>query len=159
MMPFHRDGAEVVATFTTREVTLLSELADQLGALLEERESADPAVARLLPDAYRDDADAASEFRRFMEDDLVARKAFNARALGESLGDGAVRLDAGAVQSWLRSLTDLRLVIAARLGIQRDDDEGSGDPFLQDVYGWLGYVQSSLLDALEQPVEPAEQED
>jgi hypothetical protein len=148
-MPFRREGADLVATFTSTEVTLLSELVAQLGDLLEEREGADPAVARLLPDAYRDDADAASEFRRFMEDDLVSRKAFNARLVKESLGDGHVRLNAGAVQSWLRSLTDLRLVIASRLGIETDDDPGSGDPFLQDVYGWLGYVQSSILDALE----------
>lgn len=150
-MPFRREGADLVATFTSTEVTLLSELTDQVGDLLAERELGDPAVARLLPDAYPDDPEAASEFRRFTEDDLVSRKASNARALRESLDDGNVRLEPGAVQAWLRSLTDLRLVIASRLGIETDDDPGSGDPFLQDVYGWLGYVQSSILDALESP--------
>ncbi|MGX5680044.1 DUF2017 domain-containing protein [Schumannella luteola] len=149
MMPFRREGDDLAATFTTVEVELMSELIEQVGELLAFREASDPAIARLLPDAYRDDAEAASEFRRLMEDDLVSRKQANASVVRDSLGDGHVRLGAGAVQSWLRALTDLRLVIAARLGIEHDEDRGADDPFLQDVYGWLGYVQSSILDALE----------
>lgn len=149
MKPFHREGELIVASLTSVEVELLAELTDQVGELLAFRDGADPALARLLPDAYRDDPEAASEFRRLMEDDLVSRKQANARVVRESLGDGQVSLSRGAVQSWLRTLTDLRLVIAARLGIEEDTDAGADDPFLQDVYGWLGYVQSSILDALE----------
>ncbi|WP_305002747.1 DUF2017 family protein [Salinibacterium soli] len=149
MIPFSREGDDLVASFTTVEVGLLSELLDQLGELLAFRDDSDPALARLVPDAYRDDPEAASEFRRLMADELVGRKEANARALRDSLAEGRVRLSPAQVQSWLRSLTDLRLVIASRLGIENDDDRGADDPFLQDVYGWLGYVQSSILDALE----------
>lgn len=149
MKPFRRDGEHLVATFTADEVTLLTELAEQIVDLLAGRDAADPAIARLLPDAYRDDPEAASEFRRLMEDDLVDRKTSHAAAVRASLGDGHVRLDPAAVQAWLRHLTDLRLVIATRIGIQHDDDTGTGNPFLQDVYAWLGYVQSSILYALE----------
>jgi hypothetical protein len=63
-----------------------------------------------------------------------------------------VTLDAAAVQAWLRCLTDIRLSIAAGLGIDGDDDESSlagSDRYLFDVYRWLAFVQESLLDALE----------
>ncbi len=169
MIPFERDGADIVARFTAAEVELLRELASQVTELLSDRAGDatgdmllaqlgiggsstppdDPALARLLPDAYRDDDDAASEHRRLTETSLVDRKIANAATMSESLGSGSVRLTPDVVQSWLRSLTDLRLVIAARLGIQHDNDEGVGDPFLQDVYHWLGYLQGSMLELLE----------
>ena len=80
---------------------------------------------------------------------MVARKVASARGLVESLGDGDVQLDSPTVQLWLRAVNDLRLIIASRLGIVEDDDAGTGDEVMQDVYHWLGFVQGSLLDALE----------
>lgn len=148
-MPFRRDGDHLVAAFTGPERALLADLMDQLVGMLTDRTAEDPAIARLLPDAYPDDVEAAAEFRRFTEESLVDRKIANARAVRDSLGDGNVRLSPDLVQSWLRTATDSRLVLASRLGIQRDDDEGTGDPFLSEVYHWLGYLQSSILDALE----------
>lgn len=148
-MPFRRDGDVLVATFTIAERALLVDLMDQLIGMLDERTTEDPAIARLLPNAYADDRDSAAEFRRYTEDGLVERKIANARALRDSLDDGPIRIDPDLLQSWLRSLTDVRLVLAARLGIELDDDEGTGDPFLSEVYQWLGYVQSSILSALE----------
>lgn len=62
----------------------------------------DPAVRRLLPDASRDDADVAAEFRRLTEDDLRQQKidrlavlfdALTVEALGH--GDGADDASAG----------------------------------------------------------------
>jgi hypothetical protein len=109
----------------------------------------DPALARLLPDAYRDDRQAASEHRQLTELALVERKVANARILMSSLEQSMVQLDAGAVQSWLRTLTDLRLTIAARLQIETDDDIGVGDDAMLDLYDWLGYLQGTLVEELE----------
>ncbi len=111
------------------------------------------ALARLLPDAYRGDEEAASEHRRFTELGLVERKAANARAVilaleSTALDSYEVRLDAATVQSWLRHLTDLRLVIAARLQIEEDGDEGTGDDAMLDLYDWLGWQQESLVGCL-----------
>jgi Domain of unknown function (DUF2017). len=156
------DGS-LSARFTLEERNVLASLADQVAGLLAVRGSlpGDPVLARLLPDAYRGDADAASEFRRFTEDSLAARKIQNAITVTESLEratalDGAgqteVALDAPTVQSWLRCLTDIRLTVAARLGIESDEDEGADDDeslMLRDVYDWLGFVQGSLIEALE----------
>lgn len=169
MIAFARDDDSITGRFTRDERALLSSLAHQLVAMLEERaaespadllyaqlgiggQSApplDPALARLLPDAYRDDAEAASEHRRFTELALVDRKVANALAVIRVLGDTMVRLDDADVQSWLRHLTDLRLVLAARLQIEDDGDEGTGDDALLDLYDWLGYLQGTLVECLE----------
>ncbi|MBU1587704.1 MAG: DUF2017 domain-containing protein [Actinobacteria bacterium] len=169
MIAFTRDDEVVTARFTTDERALLSSLARQLIELLGERAAEspadllyaqlgiggqstaplDPALARLLPDAYRDDAEAASEHRRFTELALVDRKVANARAVIRLLEAYEVRLDDADVQAWLRHLTDLRLVIAARLQIEEDDDVGLGDDALLDLYDWLGYLQGTLVECIE----------
>ena len=40
-------------------------------------------------------------------------------------------------------------MIAARLGIVNDGDEGDADSVMAEVYDWLGYVQGSLVEALD----------
>ena len=163
MKAFRRSRHQFVAVFDPSEASTLSALASQVITLLEDRSSheGDPATLRLLPDAYPDDAEASAEFRRFTADDLAARKASNARRIIADLAIAAgatsastVKVDAQAAQAWVRSLTDIRLTIAARLGIETDDDIGSGDPALRDpalldLYDWLGFVQGSLVECLD----------
>ena len=72
----------------------------------------------------------------------------NARTVIASL-DGDVSLDPAGVQAWLRHLTDLRLVLAARLQIEDDGDQGTGDERMLDLYDWLGYLQGTLVECLE----------
>lgn len=146
-------GGSVSAQFDPGDAVLLQSLAGQVAGLLREAGAEDPAMARLLPDAYRDDADASAEFRRFTADGLAGRKVSNAetviRSLDEAEDSGRVTLDAPAAQAWLRSLTDIRLTLAVRLGIERDDQGPAGDTIMQDVYDWLGFIQNSLVEALE----------
>ncbi|MEC5167713.1 DUF2017 domain-containing protein [Glaciihabitans sp. GrIS 2.15] len=158
MKAFRRSRHQFVAVFDPDEAGTLSILASQVIALLDDRGShdSDPALLRLLPDAYPDDAEASAEFRRFTADDLASRKASNARRIVADLATAAgassattVKVDAQAAEAWLRSLTDIRLTIAARLGIETDDDLGSGDSALVDLYDWLGFVQGSLVDCLD----------
>lgn len=155
MIPWSRDGLELVARFTRVEATVLADLVEQSLQIIEDsvsgdpNASRDPALARLLPTAYPDDETSAEEFRRSTEGALVARKASNARVVLETLHAGSVRLAPTEVQAWLRALTDLRLIIATRLGIEHDDDPGQGDEFLAEVYPWLGYLQGSMLEAME----------
>ncbi|MES2092375.1 MAG: DUF2017 domain-containing protein [Actinomycetota bacterium] len=158
MRGFRRSRHQFVAVFDPAEAGTLSMLASQLSDLIENRESEDddPAMSRLLPDAYPDDAEASAEFRRFTADDLASRKSANARRIVADLAIASVatsatvvKVDAQAAQAWLRSLTDIRLTIAARLGIEEDDDLGAEDPVLHDLYDWLGFVQGSLVDCLD----------
>ncbi len=150
-------------------------LAAQLGMGGPSLPPEDPVLQRLLPDAYRDDPDDAGEFRRFTERSLTSAKVLNAETLIGSLVDGGltfgdlpddldgdegdrveVELDADEVQAWLRALTDVRLSLAVRLGIETDDDAfrvaQSDDPAIaamSDIFDWLGYVQETLVSALD----------
>lgn len=155
MIPWSRDGLELVARFTRVEATVLADLVEQSLHIIDDSVSADshsprdPALARLLPTAYPDDEEAAEAFRRSTEGGLAARKVANAQVVLNTLHAGTVRLAPTDVQAWLRALTDLRLIIATRLGIEHDDDPGHGDEFLAEVYPWLGYLQGSMLEAME----------
>lgn len=122
----------------------------------------DPALLRLLPDAHRDDSEAAREFRRFTERSLREDKVADALAVLASVGqvdpddDAEIEfeLDGDAARSWMRCLTDMRLTLAERLGVTADDEAyweslPPDDPRLPvyEIYGWIGYLLESLLDA------------
>jgi hypothetical protein len=116
----------------------------------------DPALARLLPDAYPDDPAAAAEYRRFTENDLMAGKRANIAVLLsglESVGpDGRLHLPAEAVPAWLVALNDLRLALGTRLEIEEDYETmiaalAPDDPRLPAyaLYEWLTWLQDSLV--------------
>ena len=140
-------------------------LLGELGMMGPSQPPEDPVLKRLLPDAYRDDPDDAAEFRRFTETSLTSAKVANAEGLMSSLVTGGlddlsdepieVELDPDSVQAWLRALTDIRLSLAVRLGLETDEDamllENSSDPAvvaMGELYDWLGYVQESLVQSL-----------
>jgi hypothetical protein len=84
---------------------------------------ADPAVARLLPDASRDDPELAQSFRRLTEQDLRERKRDSLGLAAAAMRRAApVVLTDGEAQALLKGLTDVRLVLAERLGIATDED-------------------------------------
>ncbi|WP_328944465.1 DUF2017 domain-containing protein [Streptomyces sp. NBC_00250] len=146
--------------------------ADPLAALFAEGPSkppSDPALKRLFPDAYGDDSEelraAASDFRRYTENDLRARKredalvvvraldALSADAAGE--GGAVLKLTPDESRAWLGALNDLRLTIGTRLEVT--DEEGEqlyrlpdSDPRKPMVmaYLWLGALQESLVETL-----------
>jgi hypothetical protein len=112
----------------------------------------DPALARLLPDAYRDDPDAAGEFRRLTETTLRRDKVDAAERLLAALpGDGAgeVRLDPDTTEAWLSTINDVRLALGTRLEVTEEMDEP--DPEDPDapayvVYLWLTELQGVLIE-------------
>jgi hypothetical protein len=117
----------------------------------------DPVLARLLPDAYRDDPEAAGEFRRYTELSLRDGKVAAARTVLGTLParGGRIRLSPPDAEAWLRALNDVRLALGVRLGVTDDFEEvGNGinpaDPRASYVwvYHWLAYLQESLVEAL-----------
>ena len=110
----------------------------------------DPALLRLLPDAYADDVDASADFRRFTERSIrsekVARCDAALRTLANPADPGRIRMDTADAAAWLGTLNDLRLVLGTRLGItQEDEDAGTQRPA---VYDWLTWLQSTLVETL-----------
>jgi hypothetical protein len=173
-----RSGA-VVAEVDRVEADLLSAMAGDLLALLgaDDEDAAeqdplaalvglsaepveppeDPALARLLPDAYGDDEQAAAEFRRYTDADLRAGKKAHAgvvlATLAPLLGEGGrLQLDRDECDAWLGTLNDLRLVLGTRLEVTEETelDVPGDDPRGQalQVYGWLGWLQETLLSCL-----------
>ena len=117
----------------------------------------DPVLARLLPDGYRDDPGAASEFRQYTEPSLRDTKQASAQTLLDTLPakGGRIRLSGDQARAWLRALNDVRLAFGVRLDVTEDFEEQLAaldpeDPKVAafEVYGWLGAVQASLVDAL-----------
>lgn len=114
------------------------------------REPADPAVARLFPNAYLDDKNAAQDFRRYTEPDLRNEKIQNLELVSSALVQDLIahELNEQEVGAWLKSLNDLRLVLGTRIGISDDYREEIADDPGFHLYDYLTYLQGTLIDAL-----------
>ncbi|QAB17616.1 DUF2017 family protein [Leucobacter muris] len=132
----------------------------------------DPALARLFPDAYEDDDDAGA-FRRVTEQGLLNRKLQDAMQLTSALGLGGmpheertveVDIPAAELPAWARTLTALRLAIAARIGLDTagdhasllDEDETRGTVM---VFDWLAAILESVLAIMAADPGDAEHDD
>ena len=72
--------------------------------------------------------------------------------------DGVVQieLDQAEAWGWLTFLTDLRLILAERVGIVergRRRSVETRDDYLRAAYEWAGFVQGSMLEVLD-PIKP-----
>jgi hypothetical protein len=176
-------GGGVTATFQLGEVDLLRSLVSQLLELLAIEDASttdpsdplanftiegprerprDPVLARLFPDAYANDLDAAADFRRFTERGLRSGKTTDATTVLDTLDIARsdkdrvrLRLDRNAAHAWMRTLTDLRLALGTRLGVEEQDEARwtalpPDDPrrYVHDVYDWLGWLQETLVRAV-----------
>jgi len=84
----------------------------------------DPAVLRILPNAAPTDREVADEFRRLTEPELRATKVDRLRLMWLALSEDGPEWEVPADQAMATAaaLTDVRLVLAARLGLDTDDD-------------------------------------
>ena len=175
---FKRHGSNsYVAQFAENEREILINLAEQIIELLAERVDhghEDPLAAmvgitshdappedevlhRLLPNAYADQVDA-SEFRRYTELDLRAKKSAHAMTMRMDLKDspdGIIEVDHESANAWLGAMNDIRLALGVRLKVQENSHEdleilAPDDPMrgVYAVYSWLGWIQESLIQAL-----------
>jgi hypothetical protein len=163
MTMFRRAGSEYVARFTPREVALLRQCMAELAELLSRiPDLDDPAIERLFPDVYPEDPEEEAEFRRFTEADLRTAKRDQAKTVLSDLieGGGEVWLTDERAEVWLRALTDVRLTIGTRLGIEDDTDilaevdaavgRNPTSPRVNQLlaYDYLTVLQGSLVEAL-----------
>jgi hypothetical protein len=139
---FRRSRRGIRGRFDDQERALLAHLFVEVHEMLDDPQAADPdplatlvgigtatdlpgdpAVARLLPDAHREDPQASAEFRRYTEAGLRERKRAGLELARQTLGrDGTLVLDDDEAQAWVIALTDVRLVLASRMGLEVDED-------------------------------------
>ncbi|MGC0273806.1 DUF2017 domain-containing protein [Pseudactinotalea sp. Z1739] len=131
-------------------------------------EPADPALARLLPAASRDDPELAAEFRRLTQDELRNDKIARLRMVWAALRAPGTKLTVPPEEAmdWAAAMTDVRLVLSERLGIRSDADAEeiyalsttSGRPgsseeedlrlALASVYSAFTWLQESLVQVM-----------
>lgn len=175
---FERDEAAMLDQLVSQLAQLLDSHSgtaldpDPLFASLEiggsDELPSDPALARLFPDAHESDADS-SAFRRVTEQGLINRKLQDALLVTGALELGAdeaaaaehtdgsdapgavvVEISPESLPVWVRTLTALRLAIAARIGLRQHDDR---ERLLHEeetrgtvlVFDWLAAVLESIL--------------
>ncbi|MGC5584072.1 DUF2017 family protein [Ornithinimicrobium sp. W1665] len=187
---FRRVGGRLVAGFDAEEVEVVLhvlrltrdfvaperpgsgdpflDLVAGLGEDVDPEEPSDPALARLLPPASRDDDEQAREFRRLTEHGLRTRKAATiatAVAALEEAEPPEVSLDDAGAHALAVALTDVRLILGERLGLRTDEDserlhdqleaalagEAELDPATAQqmaYYDFLSWVQESITTVM-----------
>jgi hypothetical protein len=142
--------------FDPVEAVLLGSLLDELADALESDalDDDDPVRQRLFPDGYRDDDDAAAEFRSLTEGSLSAERSERARDCARQLTPGVteLELDGDAGERWIQVLNDLRLALGTRLEITEEDEPEfePDDPDAEQraIYYWLTGMQDAVVRAL-----------
>jgi hypothetical protein len=137
------------------ERDVLRTLPAQLRGLLE---TDDPALARLFPPAYGDDAERNAEYELLVRDDLIAHRRSSLEIMEATID--ASRLDEEEMVSWLGALNDLRLVLGTRLDVTEDMDPeaiSDRDPLAPTLamYHYLGWLEEQVVEALAAGVDPA----
>lgn len=132
------------------ERELLRALPAQLRALLG-ADPDDPALRRLFPPAYEDDADGEVEYRRLMHEELLEGRRESLRVLEATAGRD--RLGEEELDAWLGALNDLRLVLGTRLGVteetyERDLDPNDPQAYELALYAYLTWLQDNVVEAL-----------
>jgi Domain of unknown function (DUF2017) len=181
MRDFKRSGPMILMKLTDYEATLLESLVEQYTGLLEADEQqpdagdsfarwqaelsgidpldhTDPVVNRLFPDAYPKDAAASGEFRRLTQARQRSTRLGEAEVVMSALrdcdaGKHPVQVRVIELDSWLKTLTGVRLSLAVRLGISTPEDAEELDALAEDeprsyvyrVYEWIAYLTENLL--------------
>ncbi len=140
---------------------------DMLAELDQEvPEPTDPALARLFPSASPDDPELSAEFRRLTQRDLQDQKVQGLRMVWAALSLPGTKLtvDPDDAMTWAAALTDVRLILSSRLGIETDADaeeiyalsaaadaSGSEDELrlaMASVYSAFTWLQESLVQVM-----------
>jgi hypothetical protein len=148
-------------------VELLEKLPGRLRAVLEKPDFGDKVIARLFPQAYRDDPEAEVEYQRLLRDDLLQKKLDGIDSfertlkgrrekkglLGTRIGRFAeLDLSGEDLTLWLGFLHDMRLLIGTRLDITDEswEREIPSGPEAEEhlLLHVLAYMEEAILEAL-----------
>ncbi len=144
--------------FDRIEARLLRELVAEMKLLLEvDIPPTDPVLERLFPQAS-DDPEEAALYRELVGSELKAVKVEALRLVADRLGQRGpleTSIPEEEWDAWLSLLTDMRLAIGTRMQVTEAMMEAELDPEDPDtpamsVLHWLGWVQGSMLAAIQQ---------
>jgi len=141
-------GGDFEVRLPGEERDVLRELPRQLRDVLA---SDDPALGRLYPAAYPDDAEREREFRAMVHDDLRRQREAALATLERTID--AERLSEEELLSWVSAINDARLVLGLRLDVTEDMDPrdvAPDDPRASSfaLYAYLTWLEEQAVDAL-----------
>lgn len=153
-------GGALNVAFAEIEGRHLLAVVDEFITLLDgPRDGDDDALNRLTPNPYPNDRDAAGEYRRSTREELLDQRLVDALAVRTALDcfeaeqtadvTTAVTVPRSELDAWLRTLSAIRLVLASRLGIDKDDAHDPDDVRF-GTYDWLGYRLELLVQLADQ---------
>lgn len=150
LRPFgaRRDGTIAVRLSGTERQVLAHAMGELRELLLG---PGDESLARLTPTARPDDPAAEADWQRWMHDELLQSRLTSLDTVDRVLDQDTVTSD--ELTAVLQSCNALRLVLAARLGIEDEDGRTELDPDDPDapawaVYDWLAFLIDSAVRAL-----------
>ncbi|MFT5222105.1 MAG: hypothetical protein ACI867_000402 [Glaciecola sp.] len=170
MAKFTQIQTGIRADFETFEIDLLIDLRDGIREALEHPNMGDPAMQRLFPPAITDDDVEDAAVRLQFHDSLLESRLLGLDALADIFaraeprrgGKHRVVLVEDEAPLFLGVINDLRLALAARIGIEHvkrrdleDDDPRAGGIVVLDHLAWLQEQLVRLLD----PAASAHQDD
>ena len=140
--PWSWEGDRLVLGLAPEEAALVSEMIRVL-------DTGDDAAGRLDYSAHPDDPDADERYRQLVEGELDGlRRSDRSRIDAVLAGDPVPAED---VEAFMRVIGEVRLVLAARAGIEEDGWEerrdAASDPGVA-IIGWLGYLQDAAVECL-----------
>jgi Domain of unknown function (DUF2017) len=145
--PFKRrkDGSFAVE-LSEVDRKLLGDLVAQLRTLLT---TDSPALTRLFPPAYGDDAERSAGYAALAGSELVERRLAALTEVEETID--ATTLTEDELATWMRSVNGLRLVLGTILDVDEDhilpDPQDESAP-LHATYEYLGYLLERMVEAL-----------
>jgi hypothetical protein len=109
----------------------------------------DPAAERLHPPVYLDNPEANEEWWRFMGDELRASRRADREVFRQVVeGKEELVLDEEGADAFLRVVNEARLVLAARLGLEVEEDHERLPEDSRQVLDYLGWILEELTEVL-----------
>lgn len=147
MHPFVADGDRIAVLLAPSEREVLRAVPILLRN--SRPEAGDPAWARLRAVGHLDDPEAAARFADLTAGMLETAQVDDRDRFEATVDDDL--LTAEDAESWLRSIGEARLRVAARLGIEEDgweEEPLEAELVEMTVLRVLGYLQESLVSVL-----------
>jgi len=140
--PFKRSRKGIAVNLTHAERALLATLPELVV------EGGD-AGGRLAYQAHTADAPTEEAYQTLVGDSLDTARADDRKTLASTLEEAV--LDENTALAWMRVVGDARIVLAHRLGIDRDGWEETIDRSSSDavLISYLGFIQDSLVSVLD----------
>ena len=137
-------GGDYRFTISDDERQLVLDLVRQLRELLT---TDSPALRRLFPPPYGDDDERNAGYAVLAGSELVERRLAALEVIETTID--AETLTEEQLQTWMRSVNDLRLVLGTLLDIRDDEQPVSGaDETMVAVYEYLGQLLELTVQAL-----------